>query len=54
MLDTPLLERVVEVHYALQAMVVCTKWKRWLDSETEEAKKIRNIESNENWWTQAR
>ena len=49
-----LLERMIEVQDALQSMVVCTEWKRWPESRTEEGKKIRDKVLDDTWWTQAK
>jgi len=47
-----LLERMLEVQPALQAMVVSPDWNRWTESKTEEGKKIRLQILDNDWWTE--
>ena len=46
-----LLERMLEVQPALQAMVVTPEWSRWAESKTDEGKKIRVQILDNDWWT---
>ena len=45
-----LLERMLEVQPALQAMVVTLEWSRWAESKTDEGKKIRVQILDNDWW----
>jgi hypothetical protein len=45
-----LLERMLEVQSALQAMVVTSEWSRWAKSKTNEGKKIRVQILDNDWW----
>jgi hypothetical protein len=45
-----LLERMLEVQSALQAMVVTLNWNRWTESKTNEGKKIKLWILDNDWW----
>ena len=45
-----LLERMLEIQPALQAMVVTPDWNRWTESKTEEGKRIRLQILDNDWW----
>ena len=45
-----LLDRMLEVKPALQAMVVTPDWNRWTGSKTNEGKKVRLQILDDDWW----
>ena len=45
-----LLDRMLEVWPALQAMVVTPDWNRWTGSKTNEGKKVRLQVLDDDWW----
>jgi hypothetical protein len=49
-----LLQRMVEVHTSLQAIVVAQEWNAWPESKSAQAKKIRDMLLNEDWWSESR
>ena len=44
------LERMVEVYSSLQVTVVSLEWNAWNESKSPQAKKIREMLLNEDWW----
>lgn len=49
-----LLERIVEVYASLQAIVVSSECNAWNESKSPQAKKIREMLLNEDWWADCR
>ena len=46
-----LMERMVEVHEALQLMVVNPEWGQWSRSKSSEGKAVRQRILDESWWS---
>ena len=49
-----LLERMAEMYVPLQATVVCQEWNAWTESKSPQAKKIKEMLLNEDWWAECR
>eukprot|EP00253_Pinus_taeda_P027883 PITA_27883 len=49
-----LLECMVEVYVSLQYVVVSSEWNAWTESKSPQAKKIREMLLNEDWWADCR
>ena len=49
-----LLERMVEVYAPLQATVVAEEWNSWSESKSSQAKKIKDMLLNEDWWCECK
>ena len=45
---------MVEVYASLQATVVAREWNAWSESKSAQAKKIRDLILNEDWWPEVR
>ena len=47
-----LLECMVEVYASLQTIIVAQEWNAWSQSKSTQAKKIRDMLLNEDWWVE--
>lgn len=49
-----LLEFMVEVYASLQGTLVAQEWNAWSESKSAQAKKIKDMLLNEDWWAEVR
>jgi hypothetical protein len=49
-----LLQRMIEVHASLQATIVSQEWNAWSQSNSSQAKKLRDMFLDEDWWSECR
>ena len=45
---------MAEMYVPLQATVVCQEWNAWTKSKSPQAKKIKEMLLNEDWWEECR